>query len=393
VDIRSQKLSDFFNIGRDLGWSVEQQRWTVNQLISPEARSYTIGDIIPGGLPPELPIVKSGNRYGYPPLRERIVETMDYELDRDHVLITLGTQMSNFLAMATLLEPGDEVIVDTPSWEQPRVLCQAMKAECKLLRRRHELQWKFDLDELRSLMSPKVKLIYICQPNNPTGACLDRDELQAICDIAAEHGAYVISDEIYRGLEWSGEPSPSVANTYERGVATSSVSKVLGMSGARLGWLATPDRGFLERCMELKYYITLHQQSRLDETVVMAAVERQKFWSLVRGSMDAARRNFGLVARWMETNGTFRWVPPAGGFLSFPQYDLDLPSWDLCVTLIKEPYRTYVIPGSCYGYENHVRLGFGPDTPSQNVDDGLNQISRFVDDFRSGRIEVQISGN
>jgi hypothetical protein len=95
----------------------------------------------------------------------------------------------------------------------------------------------------------------------------------------------------------------------------------------------------------------------------------------------------------METNGTFRWVPPAGGFLSFPQYDLDLPSWDLCVTLIKEPYRTYVIPGSCYGYENHVRLGFGPDTPSQNVDDGLNQISRFVDDFRSGRIEVQISGN
>jgi aspartate/methionine/tyrosine aminotransferase len=393
MEIRSQKLSDFFNIGRDLGWDVEQQRWTVKQLTSPEARSYTIGDIIEGGLPPELPLTKSGNRYGYPPLRERIVETMDYAINRDHVLITLGTQMSNFIAMSTLLEPGDEAIVETPSWEQPRVLCQALKAECKLLRRRHELDWKFDLDELKALMSPKVKLIYICHPNNPTGACLSRDELQAVCDIAAKHGSYVLSDEIYRGMEWSGELSPSVANLYERGVATSSVSKILGMSGTRLGWLATPDRDFLERCMELKYYITLHQQSRLDETIAMAALERQKFWSLARASMNAGRRNFDLVAGWMASNGTFRWVPPAGGFLSFPHYDLDLPSWDLCVRLIKEPYRTYIIPGSCYGYEHHVRLGFGPGTPAEDVEDGLAQISRFVGDFRSGRVEVEISGN
>ena len=88
-----------------------------------------------------------------------------------------------------------------------------------------------------------------------------------------------------------------------------------------------------------------------------------------------------------------QWVPPAGGFLSFPHYDLDLPSWDLCVRLIQEPYRTYIIPGSCYGFEGHVRLGFGPGTPPQDVEDGLAQISRFVDDVRSGRIEVEITGN
>jgi aspartate/methionine/tyrosine aminotransferase len=145
--------------------------------------------------------------------------------------------------------------------------------------------------------------------------------------------------------------------------------------------------------MELKYYITLHQQSRLDETIAMAALERQKFWSLARGSMEAGRRNLDIVARWMERNGTFHWVPPAGGFLSFPQYDLDLPSWDLCIRLIKEPYRTYIIPGSCYGYEHHVRLGFGPDTSCEDVEDGLAQISRFVQDVRSGRVEVEISGN
>lgn len=84
---------------------------------------------------------------------------------------------------------------------------------------------------------------------------------------------------------------------------------------------------------------------------------------------------------------------PARVNLLATEIDLDLPSWDLCVRLIKEPYRTYIIPGSCYGYERHVRLGFGPGTLAEDVEDGLAQISRFVDDFRSGRVEIEISGN
>ncbi len=386
MEIRSQKLSDFFNIGRDLGWDVEHQEWTVNQLIGPEGRSYTVGDIIEGGITPDLPLTKSGNRYGYPPLRERIIETLEYDLPIDNVLMTMGTQMSNFIALATLLEPGDEAIVETPSWEQPRVLCQSFKATCKLLPRRPELGWKFDLDELDSLMSPKVKLIYICHPNNPTGACLSTDELKAVCDIASRAGAYVISDEIYRGMEWSGEISPSIVDVYERGIATSSVSKILGMSGLRLGWLATRDRDFLERCMELKYYITLHQLSRLDETIAMAAMERQKFWSLARGSMEVGRRNFDIVSHWMKTNEVFSWIAPAGGFLSFPSYDLDIPAWDMCIKLLKEPYRTYLIPGSCYGFEGYVRLGFGPGTSPADVTAGLAQIDRFAADFKAGNL-------
>ncbi|HUZ02235.1 MAG TPA: pyridoxal phosphate-dependent aminotransferase [Thermomicrobiaceae bacterium] len=388
MKVRSQQLSDFFNIGRDLGWDVQKQVWTVNQLVDPEGRSYTLGDIIPGGLPPELPLVKSGNRYGYPPLRERIVQSQEYNLPIDNVLVTMGTQMSNFLAFAVALEPGDEAIIETPSWEQPKVLCEPFKVEGKLLRRRPELDWRFDLDELESLASPRTKLIYLCHPNNPTGATLNDAELTAICNIADRYGAYVVSDEIYRGLEWSGETSPSVANLYERGVTTSSVSKTLGMSGLRLGWLATPDRDFLERCLELKYYITLHQQSRLDETVALAALEPSTYRRLVSGTMDAGRANYEVIAAWMKTNGVFSWVPPAGGFLSFPHYDLDISSWDLCIALLNEPYRTYLIPGICYGYENHVRLGFGPGTPTARITDGLRQIDRFVADYRAGDVAV-----
>ena len=389
--VESQKLSEFFNIGRDLGWDVERQVWTVNSLIDPEGRSFRLGEILEDGIPLDTPLVKSGNRYGYPPLRDLIVASQRYDVGRENVLVTLGTQLSNFLALSVLLEPGDEAIIDAPSWEQPRVLCEALHVRHSLIRRREGLRWGIDLDELASLITPKTKVIYVCQPNNPTGATFSEAELRALCELAGRRGIYVISDEIYRGLEWSGELSPSVVNLYERGVTTSSISKTLGMSGTRLGWLASQDRQVIERCLNLKYYMTLHQQSRLDETVAMAALEPAKYWSLVRGTMEAARRNYEAVSRWMESNGIFRWVPPAGGFLSFPSYDLDLPSWDLCIQLLQEPYRTYLIPGSCYGYEGHVRFGFGPGTPLAAIEDGMAQIDRFAAAFRREAASLAVS--
>jgi hypothetical protein len=83
---------------------------------------------------------------------------------------------------------------------------------------------------------------------------------------------------------------------------------------------------------------------------------------------------------------TFEWVPPRGGFLSFPGYSLDIPSWDLCVRLLEKPYKTYILPGSCYGVEKHVRLGFGPGTPAENMRAGLEQFNHFVADYKAGRV-------
>jgi aspartate/methionine/tyrosine aminotransferase len=384
----SQKLGEFFNIGRDRGWDIQKQVWTVHQLINPEGKVFTLGEIL-DGIPLDLKLEKSGNRYGYPPLRETVIKTYGYTVPKENVLVTSGTQHANFLSMATRLEAGDEAIIEAPSWEQPKVVCEALGVKAKILRRRPELEWKFDLAELDSLMGPKVKLIYICHPSNPTGAILSEGELKDICRIAGRYGAYVISDEIYRGLEWEGGMSPSVVNSYERGVSTGSVSKTLGMSGLRLGWLATQDRQWLEDCMDLKYYISLHQQSRLDEVVAMAALQPEKYWQLVKETMAAAKVNYDMTVEWIRTNGTFKGALPKGGFLMFPSYDLDIPSWDLCVRLLEAPYRTYILPGSCYGVEGHVRLGFGPGTSAASMRAGLEQISTFVADYRAGRVTVQ----
>jgi len=388
MEMRSRKLGEFFNLGRDKGWDVEKQEWTVHSLVDPEGRVLTLGDVLEAGIPLDLRLEKSGNRYGYPPLRRRIVESQHYQVGIESVLVTSGTQHANFLAFATALEAGDEAIVESPSWEQPQVVCEALKVQARILRRRPELGWKFDLDELAAMASPRVKLIYLCHPSNPTGAVLDEREMKAVCDIAARTGAYVVSDEIYRGLEWDGALSPSVVDCYERGITTSSVSKTLGMSGLRLGWLATRDRAFIERCVSLKYYISLHQQSRLDEVVALAALEPTKYRALVKETMAAARVNYDVVAEWMARNGVFSWVPPRGGFLSFPRYDLDIASWDLCARLLDPPYRAYLIPGSCYGHESHVRLGLGPGTPAETIRAGLAAVDRFVADYRARRVTV-----
>jgi aspartate/methionine/tyrosine aminotransferase len=384
---KSQKLGEFFNIGRDRGWDVEKQAWTVHQLINPEGKVFTLGEILEG-IPLDLKLAKSGSRYGYPPLRETIIKTNGYNVAKENVLITSGTQHANFLCFGVRLEAGDEAIVEAPSWEQPKVVCEALGVKVKILKRRPELEWKFDLNELEALMSPKIKLIYICHPSNPTGAILSESELKDICRIADRHGAYVISDEIYRGLEWEGGVSPSVVNYYERGVSTCSVSKTLGMSGLRLGWLATQDRLLLEDCMDLKYYISLHQQSRLDEIVATAALQPDKYWSLVRETMAAAKVNYDITIQWIRSSDTFKGAMPKGGFLMFPSYDLEIASWDLCERLLEAPYKTYILPGSCYGVEGHVRLGFGPGTPADSMRAGLEQISNFVADYRAGRVKV-----
>lgn len=302
--------------------------------------------------------------------------------------MTSGTQHSNYLSFLVALEADDEAIIEVPSWEQPKVVCDALRVNTKVIKRRPELGWKFDIDELKSMATPRVKLIYICNPNNPTGAIFAEDELTEICAVASRSDAYVVSDEIYRGLEWTTTPAPPVVHCYERGISTGSLSKTLGMGGLRLGWLATQDRDFLERCMELKYYISLHQQSRLDEVVALAALQPHKYSELLKRTMAAGRMNYDIVSDWMASQKTFSWIPPEGGFLSFPHYDLGIPSWDLCVRLLEDPYRTYLVPGVCYGYEQYVRLGFGPGTAAETLRAGLEQIDRFVADCKTGRIRV-----
>ena len=131
------------------------------------------------------------------------------------------------------------------------------------------------MDELDDMVSPKTKLIFVCSPNNPSGAVFQEAEMRRICEIARENDAYLLSDEVYRGLEWDAPLSPSAVNYYEKAISGSSVSKCLGLQGIRTGWMATQDKELLFKCLILRED-TSEVMNVLGEHIALAALKPGK---------------------------------------------------------------------------------------------------------------------
>ncbi len=144
-----------------------------------------------------------------------------------------------------LVEPGDEVVLMVPNYMQTWGLARAFGAEVRSGRcvgpdRRQ--RWRVDLDALERLVSPRTKLIIVCNPNNPTGARFEAGDLDRDRAIAGRHGSWILSDEIYRGAERDGRETPSVWGRYDRAIVTSGLSKAYGLPGLRIGWIVGPPR-------------------------------------------------------------------------------------------------------------------------------------------------------
>ncbi len=213
-----------------------------------------LGDFL-NELDPELSLDWSSQSFqGLPSLREKVISRTgtNVECNIANVLITAGTAEANFLTISQLLQPEDEMIVDVPGWPQPLVLGEAIGANIKRLHRKEDKAWRFDIDELSELITERTKLIFLCNPNNPTGQVILEKELLEVISLADKVGAYVICDEVYAGLEWNGVPIPRVANLYDKGISTGSVSKVLGLQGIRIGWLICRDEQLVFDAMVLR---------------------------------------------------------------------------------------------------------------------------------------------
>lgn len=373
--VEREKLGDWFIYGREVGWT-----YSLTSVGRTAARFEDLGVAIDA----RMSLDWGGHYFGPPLLKQRIVQTQRYALTPEQLFIANGTYEANYVAVMALVERGDEVILEVPAWTQVGVLCRAIGADIKILRLREENRWKPDPDELRRLITDRTRLVFINHPNNPTGSVLSDDDMAAIVAVVGKHGAYLLSDEIYRGLEWDGPLSPSAANLYERGIVTSSLTKTLGMCGLRLGWIGSRDKEFLDRAFAVHRYGVMVNDV-FGERLGTAALEPATWERLLADGKTIGRRNRQLVVDWLSGNSLFTGVIPGGAFTSFPRFDLPVTSWDLCRALIGEPYRTYLVPGVCYGneFDNHVRLGFGAETPM--VQGGLAQLEAFAREVRGRR--------
>jgi capreomycidine synthase len=283
----------------------------------------------------------------------------------DSVMVTHGSTDANHLSMTTLLEPGDEVVVLDPCYQQLYGIAEATGCRLKRWPLRFERGYRPDFDELDELLTPRVKMVVVNFPHNPTGASISRAEQARLLNAADRVGAYLLWDGAFAEITYDEPPLPEPLD-YPRAVSQGTMSKAYGLPGLRVGWcLAAPE--VLQRFIRVRDYTTLHL-SPLVEFVARRVMENAPL--IVNRRLEQARGNRALVAEWIRRQaGRVEWVPPRGGvsaFVRFPDlFDVEA----FCHRLAHEA-RVLLVPGTCFHAPAHARLGFGcsPETLREGLE-------------------------
>ncbi len=296
-----------------------------------------------------------------------------YEKQRRHNIVTThGTIGANSLVHQALVSRGDRVVSVVPTYQQHYSIPESLGADVQLLRLRTENQFLPDLDELRSLAIPGTKLIAINNPNNPTGALMDRAMLEHIVAIARDCGAWLLCDEVYRGTDQQGSGiTVSIADLYERGISTASTSKAFSLAGLRMGWIAA-SREVIDAVMIHRDYNTI-SVGMLDDYFATIAIENAEI--LLGRSRDITRINLEILSHWVESEPLISWIKPKAGTTALLKYDLDMTSRDFCVALLNETGVMFT-PGSALDMEGHVRVGYANN--AEVLKTGLARVSGFL---------------
>jgi len=316
-------------------------------------------------------------------LREAI-STLYPGTTTDHVEVTNGGSEANFVVCWNLLEPGDEVVMMVPNYGQTLGLAKAFAGtmhEWPLVEDTRERRWRPDLDRLASLVNARTKLIVICNPNNPTGARIRAAELDAIAAVAARHGSWILSDEIYRGAEVDGQETPSIWGRSDRAIVTSGLSKAYGLPGLRIGWIVAPP-ALIASTWSYHDYTTIAPGALSDRLarVALAPARRRRIRDRTRGII---RTNLPVTTNWLTSHpGEFEHVPPEAGAIVYVRYRLPVNSTVL-VNRLREEKGVLVVPGDHFGMDGYLRIGTGSETGYLRT--GLERLHELLTSLAAAR--------
>ena len=290
----------------------------------------------------------------------------------ENILITTGAIEANYLVFAALVEPGDIVITEFPSYQQLYEVPRALGGEVKLWYLRTENTYRPDIAQLDAMMSAhRVKMIVINHPHNPTGASLDAGSMAAICEIADQHGAVLLSDEVYKGLTlMDGIATPSAQLFSDNAVTVGSMSKAFGLSGLRIGWIVGPE-DIIEKCWTIRDYTSICPPAP-SQAIALSAL--RNIGSVMARNTSLARKNFSLLNQWISDNSDLvSYIPPSEGVVAFVKYGVDADSLQVAGKLANAD-SVLVVPGACFETEGHFRVGFGGD--SDTLQAGLDLAAK-----------------
>jgi aspartate/methionine/tyrosine aminotransferase len=289
----------------------------------------------------------------------------------DSVLVAHGAIGANHLAYQALVEPGDVVVSIVPTYQQHTSIPDSLGAEVRLLRLRDDRGWLPDPDELRSLAAG-AKLIALTNPNNPTGSLLDGAALDAIAAVAAREGAWVLADEVYRGVDQEGDgTSPSMVDRYPRTVGVGSMSKAFSLAGLRLGWVVAPPE--VLRAVSRHRDYSVISVGMVDDLLASIALEHAG--ALLTRNRAIVRGNLAVLDEWVAGEPRISYVKPRAGTTALLRFDASLSSEAFCLRLL-ESEGVLLVPGSAMDMEGYLRIGYANDPASLRA--GLERTSAFL---------------
>ena len=313
---------------------------------------------------------------GHPLLRREIAKLYE-TVEADDVLVFAGAEEAIFCLLSTSLQEGNHVIVTWPGYQSLYEVARAAGAQVSLHALREEDGWSLDVDRLIRSFRPETRMVVVNVPHNPTGMLPTVDEWRRLGAACADAGIRLVADEVYRFLEHDGADTlPAGADLDERFVSIGVMSKSFAMAGLRIGWLASRDRGVLDRCARLKDYTTICSSAPSEVLALIALRARE---AVLGRSREIVGANLAVLdAFFAERADTFTWVRPRGGSTGFPRLVADGPagaSADRFAARLVEATGVLLLPSTAFGSgDSHFRIGLG----RTDLPEALEKLDAFL---------------
>ena len=289
-------------------------------------------------------------------LRERIAALYP-GATADHVEVTNGTSEANYLVALSQVHASDVVAMQVPNYMQIPGVARSLGAEVRTFRLLTDRGCEPDWDEFERAVTPATRLLYLSNPNNPTGSVLSDASMARIVARCEQTGTWLLSDEVYLGAEIDGPRTTSFWGMSERVIVTSGLSKAYGIPGVRVGWLVGPPSLSADTWTQHDY-ITIGP-NKMSDRIAQVAVEAANRERCYARTGAILRHNLPIAREWVASfGGRLRWTEPAAGAIGLMRYAADTPSLAMAER-VRTAQSTLIVPGSHVGIEGHLRIWLG----------------------------------
>jgi aspartate/methionine/tyrosine aminotransferase len=311
--------------------------------------------------------------YGYDPLLEAIAKR--YRVPKESVVTAPGTSFANYLALAGSTDPGDEVLIEQPTYDPLLGAARYLGLTIQRFQRRPENDFAIDFDDLERNFSPRTRLIVMCNMHNPSCALTPEADMRKLAVLAARNNAYVLVDEVYREMLFENPPHTAFHLAPERFIITTSLTKAYGLSGLRCGWIVAPPH-LAQRMWRLH---DLHAASYAHPAELLSVLAFEKLPAISTRMQAMLETNRGLLRAFLQQRDDLDYFWPEAGTVVFPR--LKHGNVDAFCDFLRREFETSVVPGRFFEMPDRFRLGVG--IPTADVRLALPQLARGLDAYKS----------